>query len=607
MGASYSIFTLLFALLSGGASDILDLVPSDAYWKAKNVTVTVDQLIGELKTAAGADLAPLIAKLGSGNYAQREEAAKKIIEQGPPAIAQLEKSYDDPDPEVANRAKSLVKQIRLNSKAANVRRLMAIRTLGEMKKAEALPALQALANSKDPFVPDYAARAIAQIQGKPLPLRGASPEALKTDLSLLPANCGIVGQLAFRASNPIPFEEIIKQVPPMPGENREQTLKQLTDGVIALADQVGNIRVEAITFGVADTVGPNDGFAIAIVRGQYDAPAVSAMIHNLFPNSQSIEGAEVYSPDDHTSFAFASDDRAISMVGAAQNKLPMKDLLAAARQNKGPLLTNPDIAKLIQALPADPDVRAWAVCKVSDSYRMQPQVAAFDTITLTGRQNKDSLDLRIAGEGPDANKVAAAVDQINNGISQAKTGIAQAAQNLPMLKPINDFVQAMKCEAEGKTATLTSTLKGDATMLIAIPMMGFGVQAQPQVAPPAAAAGAPPGAPPRSRNRSSANDAANAVILSAAKDLASSRRPIHLSQILQSLSLHQDDRSMAACRLIRISGFGFRISPSPPSDPIQPSPFTTVIHATLLRRLTLRLTPPNSPPKIPHINAARLP
>jgi hypothetical protein len=486
MGASYSLFTLLFALLSGGASDILDLVPSDAYWKAKNVTVTVDQLVGELKTDAGADIAPLIAKLGSGNYAQREEAAKKIIAQGPAAIPQLEKSYDDPDPEVANRVKSLAKQIRFNSKAASVRRLMAIRTLGEMKEAQALPALQALANSKEPFVPDYAARAVALIQGKPLPERGASNEALKTDLSLLPANCGIVGQLAFCASNPIPFDQIIKNVPPMPGENREQTLKQLTDAVILLADQVGNIRVEAITFAVSDTVGPNDGFAIAIVRGQYDAAAVNSMMHNLIPNAQAIEGSDVYAPDDHSAFTFASDERAIGFVGAAQNKLPIKELLANARQNKGPLLTNPDIAKLIQALPADPDVRAWAVCKVSDSYRTLSPVAAFETITLTGRQNKDSLDLRIAGQGTDAAKVAAAVDQINNGINQARAGLAQAAQNMPMLKPISDFVQAMKCEADGKNATLTSSLKGDATLLIALPMMGFAVHEQPMAAPPAA-------------------------------------------------------------------------------------------------------------------------
>src|SRR5205823_6779677 len=144
---------------------------------------------------------------------------------------------------------------------------------------------------------------------------------------------------------------------------------QLSDAVIALADQVGNVRVEAVTLGVADTVGPNDGFAVAIVRGQYDAAAVNAMVHNLIPNAQAIEGADVYAPDDHSAFTFVADDRAIGFVGATQNKLPVKELLACARQNKGPLLSNPDIAKLIQAVPADGDLRAWAVCKVSDSYR----------------------------------------------------------------------------------------------------------------------------------------------------------------------------------------------------------------------------------------------
>ena len=95
-----------------------------------------------------------------------------------------------------------------------------------------------------------------------------------------------------------------------------------------------------------------------------------------------------------------------------------------------------------------------------------------------------------------------AVDQINNGINQAKAGLAQVAQQAPVMRPINDFMQAMKCEADGKSATLTSTLKGDATMLIAIPMMGI-VAEQPQVAPPAAvgaqAVQPPPPPPPVER------------------------------------------------------------------------------------------------------------
>src|SRR5213075_163124 len=121
--------------------------------------------------------------------------AQKIVATGPAAIPALEKASDDPDIEVANRTKNLIQQIRTNTKAASVRKLVAIRALGEKKSREALPALQPLLNSKEPFVADYAARAIAQIEGKPLPSRRLTPENLKTDLSLLPATCSIVGQV----------------------------------------------------------------------------------------------------------------------------------------------------------------------------------------------------------------------------------------------------------------------------------------------------------------------------------------------------------------------------------------------------------------------------
>src|SRR4051812_49756963 len=156
---SFGIFSILFALLSGGANDLLDFVSSDAYWKAKAVTVSMEQLTAELKTEAGADVAELIKALGAGEYAQREEAARKIIAQGPAALPGLEKAADDPDAEISSRVKNLMQQIRLNSKAGGVRRLLAIRTLGELKKPEALPLLKPLLTSKEMFVADYAARA----------------------------------------------------------------------------------------------------------------------------------------------------------------------------------------------------------------------------------------------------------------------------------------------------------------------------------------------------------------------------------------------------------------------------------------------------------------
>src|SRR5947209_16271913 len=81
---------MLMMLLGGGASDLLDLIHTDSYWKAKTVTASIEQLITD----------------ASGKVPAVEDAAAP--------------------------------------KAANVRQLMAIRTLGEKKSAEAIAALNAL-------------------------------------------------------------------------------------------------------------------------------------------------------------------------------------------------------------------------------------------------------------------------------------------------------------------------------------------------------------------------------------------------------------------------------------------------------------------------------
>jgi hypothetical protein len=486
--SSFSVFSLLFALLSGGANDMLDFVSTDAYWKAKNVVVTPELLAAELKPLAGADIAPLIKALDSGNPAERDEATKKILAHGPAALPQLEKSADDPDPEVSNRVRSMINQIRLNSKAASVRRLMAIRTLGEMKNAAALPVLQPLLKSTEMFVADYAARAIAQIEGKPAPTRAVPPDALKADLALLPANCGILGQVSFVSGKRVSIDQLMKEIPAQPGENRQESLDMITNGIIAFADQVGNVRVEAITFGVADTIGPNDGFAAAIVRGQYDAQALSNFVRGQMPNSNAVEGVEVFSPDANDAtvrFAFASDQRAFGFSGAAADKIPVKDVLAAINKKPAPhpVLALPEFAPFVASL--DENSRAWAVCKVSDSYRTAPVVAPFDSFTLVTRQDKDNLNIRLAGAGKDAGAVKDAVAQVNSFLDMGKQQVPRMVQQMPFMKPIADFMNATQCEADGKNATLSSTFKGDTATLLALPLMGMGIARQEVRAAPA--------------------------------------------------------------------------------------------------------------------------
>jgi hypothetical protein len=426
--------------------------------------------------------------MGSGTFQQREAAAKKIVAVGLPAVPALEKASDDPDAEIANRARTLVQQIRLNSKAGGVRKLMAIRTLGEQKKAEALPALKALLDSKEMFVADYAARAVALIEGKPVPARALAREEIKSDLSVLPEKCGIIGQSLFTSDKVIAFKDLLKTFPQQPGEDPKAMVEMMAKHIIEVADQIGNVRLEAVSFGVAETVGPQDGFAVAVVHGQYDAQAVAVYVRKQIPNTETVEGFEVFAPDEHIAFAFLSDHRAIAMTGASKEKLPIKEVLAnsraKARPAGHPLLAGADFAPF--AAKITDKTRAWAVCKVSDSYRQAPVIQPFDTLTLLTTQVKEGVSIQLDGQGKDAAGVKDAVNQVNSGLNEARNELPKMVQQIPMLKPVNDFVQGIKCDADGKTATLTGTFPGDPMTLLGLPFMMMGGQMQGGAAAPAA-------------------------------------------------------------------------------------------------------------------------
>src|SRR4051794_34330076 len=144
-----SVF-LIFTMLLGGSpgNQLLDLIPTDAYWKSKSIEITVPNVMLELNSI----------------------------------------KPDDTSKEMA------------------VRRLMAIRTLGELKSADAIATLKTQLDSKEMFVASYAQRALNAIDGKPAPgSSGVPPDRMKADLYMLPEHCGAVAQARFVAGKPLMF------------------------------------------------------------------------------------------------------------------------------------------------------------------------------------------------------------------------------------------------------------------------------------------------------------------------------------------------------------------------------------------------------------------
>ena len=83
MAAMNTMMVLMAVLMTGGRGDVLSVVPTDAYWQSKNVTVSAETMLAELKTADATGRQPA-------------------------------------------------------DKSQEIRRLMAIRTLGELKAKEAV-------------------------------------------------------------------------------------------------------------------------------------------------------------------------------------------------------------------------------------------------------------------------------------------------------------------------------------------------------------------------------------------------------------------------------------------------------------------------------------
>src|SRR5688500_8650147 len=95
-----TLAALLVLMIRGGGNELLDYVPSEPYWRIKQVVPTVDHLARELR-----DIKP-----------------------------------DN------------------TSKASAIRRLMALRSLGEMKSPAAIVVIQPYLQSNEMFVADYARR-----------------------------------------------------------------------------------------------------------------------------------------------------------------------------------------------------------------------------------------------------------------------------------------------------------------------------------------------------------------------------------------------------------------------------------------------------------------
>jgi hypothetical protein len=395
-----SIF-LIFTMLLGGSpgNELLDLIPTDAYWKSKAVEITVPNIMLEL------------------NSIKPDDTSKEIA----------------------------------------VRRLMAIRTLGELKNADAIATLKPQLDSKEMFVAAYAQRALNAIDGKPAPASsGVPPDRMKADLYMLPEHCGAVAQARFVAGKPLVF--------PKPKEGDDAAvdtaaqLEQLSNILIYVAEMTGNIRVDGVTIGLSDEVGPNQGFFALFVRGEWDADAVKGAIQSQFNPTRTEGEVEFMMPSFGSMAVAVPSNELLGFLAFPPNvQAPLEEMGVAIKSGKGKLENATDLVKVIES--ADATQAAWAALLVTDNYRQAPQLAGFDSMTLTARRTDDGMKYDAKATGKDADGVKESVDQLSALVNEGRTDITQEAGRTPAAQPLADFMNSIELKADGTSATGTATMK----------------------------------------------------------------------------------------------------------------------------------------------------
>ena len=225
--AMFPITQVLIAVLAGGGgNDLLDYMQTKAYWQIKGVAVTAEAMQVELTPPTARQIEALVADLTGDDETKRKAAAEKLSLLGMVILRKLEKAAvaAQGNPAKAGAIQELIGKLYTAGQAGAVRRLMAIRALGELKARPARGVLKGLLKSKTLFEAEYAAAAIAAIEGKAYTRPGVSAKTLVGDVWRLPAGCAIAGQYRMAPGAPVDVAKLIKGMEPLPGGMKSEDL-----------------------------------------------------------------------------------------------------------------------------------------------------------------------------------------------------------------------------------------------------------------------------------------------------------------------------------------------------------------------------------------------
>jgi hypothetical protein len=445
LGGNYAIISLLLFFF-GASNDLLDYVPTSVYWQSKQVQVTPAAMEAELADPKGPDVSGLISQLADPDPLVRNKAEDSLTAAGFDIIPQLRAAAQGRDPAIADEADKTIARIGPLPKPRAIRRLMAIRALGEMERPQEAALLNALLNSPRQFEADYAAEGLARLahhHTRP----GAANADCAADVMTLPDESAVVLQIRARSGHALPIDPLANLLTTNPPGRQQQVVADVYQQLIDLVEVVGNLRLQAVTVALPGLTGQARPYMAISFRGQFDQKAVADALRARF-HTYFVGGVPMYEGN-YATYFLPSSGTFVAVMGP---HVPLMYIVGAMAGGHNTLSDSPVMSAALKQ--ADMTQPVWGVAKITPPYRkLAPMLEPFDTLTLGSRDDGQRLHLTLAAAGRDLNDVATSVNGFNTFL---KTVQGQGAP--PIFLPLAKAADSIHCQSDGLSVSVTADM-----------------------------------------------------------------------------------------------------------------------------------------------------
>lgn len=484
-------------MLTEGSGDPIDHLDSKLFWRGRGIEMTSANLIEAANPPADADAAAHLARLGAPEFRERQAAEKALLAMGPGVLAQVRPLTRSDDPEIAERAVRIVRALAPRDTFSDVQRLMAIRGLGELGDAAALPALRALAEATDPATRAYAARAIARIEGRPAPAPVRDAEAVEQSFHAMSEGHVLV---AVRPSGrpALSIPGIMQATLGKFGLEADMVRQQSEEGqadVTSILEKTGPFRIDLMLLRAGRRPAalgeePKPWFTV-LLTGRFDTNRIARAVESLgedtgdfglpAPERRVRNGAVYYDLGGETALMLISPRHIVMCCAPDQ---PVGIAFSHCMEMRRRLAPPNGVRVMHGDVPLNMETRELSEAHVvaavfTRKLRANAPVAADDPFpariarVFADPAEEGAWALEASGEFPDEKVAAAQKTRLLDGVNQTRAALAQGA---PMTNGVREALDKMETTSEGADIRVRARLPAGFWLDLPQALMMTGVQ-----------------------------------------------------------------------------------------------------------------------------------